>query len=179
MRHFLFKPLLLTLSAISKGDGQAIKRFSKKTYQKYHLDAVYLMGFVSFRVRSLKCLELIAFVFISTGERSFGPIRGIGFLLTNQRQEQFVMRLREREELTYKTSIRVASSNFYRPPVRQILHNLASDWSKLITWPEYWPLIGQLDQNVRGVDRNQSDHFIDPHSQVLSNSGKYLHLERG
>ena len=150
MRHFLFKPLLLTLSAISKGDGQAIKRFSKKTYQKYHLDAVYLMGFVSFRVRSLKCLELIAFVFISTGERSFGPIRGIGFLLTNQRQEQSVMRLREREELTYKTSIRVASSNFYR----------------------------QLDQNVRGVDRNQSDHFIDPHSQVLSNSGKYLHLER-
>ena len=136
------------------------------------------MGFVSFRVRSLKCLELIAFVFISTGERSFGPIRGIGFLLTNQRQEQSVMRLREREEITYKTSIRVASSNFYRPPVRQILHNLASDWSKLITWPEYWPLIGQLDQNVRGVDRNQSDHFIDPHSQVLSNSRKYLHLER-
>ena len=133
MRYFLFNPLLLILSAIFKGDGQGINRFSKKTYQKYHLDAVYLMGFVSFRVRSLKCLELIAFVFISTGERSFGPIRGIGFLLTNQRQEQSVMRLREREELTYKTSIRVASSNFYRPPVRQILHNLASDWSKLIT----------------------------------------------
>ena len=145
----------------------------------------YPLDFVSFRVRSLKCLNFIASVFISRGltrreeqrtnekpgSDSIWPIRG------KNSQPWGHEALRERGRKSPKTSIRVASSNFYLLRLASVWLLIGGDWScdlNTVLWlarrnssliisecPGRWQeSIGQLPW---------------PPFIVLSNSWEYLH----
>ena len=147
-----------------------------------HLSFSYPMGFVSFRVRSLKCLNFIASVFISPGltrreeQRTNGKPWSVSIWpIGGKNSQSWGHEATSRK--SPKTSIRVASSNFYLPRLASAWPLIGGDWScdlRTILWlaERNSSLIisecpGRWQESIRQLPW--------PPFILLSNSSEYLH----
>ena len=59
----------------------------------------------------------------------------------------------------------------------RIMNTGASDWSTLITWPEYWPLIGQYWSSIAPVfSRLEPSHWTEPPSWDMNTPWNCLNI---